>query len=76
MWLFYPNCKVTAQYKTEQLSVELKFLWKSPVQIFDWATVNWQKAAGDPSCTDSGTNTSFLLEDKKRTLFRQANWAP
>lgn len=53
-----------------------KLTRKSPAQISDGATVNWQKAAGDPSCTDSGTNTGFHLEDEKRTLFRKANWAP
>lgn len=46
---------------------------ESPAQISAGETANWQKTAGDPSCADSGTNTSFHLEDKKHTLFRQAN---
>lgn len=37
---------------------------RRPVQISDGETVNWQEAAGDLSCADSNTNTSFHLEGR------------
>lgn len=49
------------------------FKQRSPVQMSDGETVNWQEAAGDLSCTDSNTNTGFHLEGKESALFHQAN---
>ncbi|XP_053539040.1 nuclear factor 1 A-type isoform X6 [Ictalurus punctatus] len=38
---------------------------RRPEQISDGETVNWQEAAGDLSCADSNTNTSFHLEGRR-----------